>query len=152
MGTEQPRSLLPNLRLDELLAELQVRLQAVVATRDRVNALFEAVMAVGTNLDIEIVLRGIVQSAVSLVDARYGAMGVIGDDDRLAEFIPVGLTEDEIGRIHHWPEGHGLLGALISYPESDAHRGYQSARAVVGLSGGPPSDDLVPGRAHPHPR
>ncbi len=117
MAAGQPRSALPSLRLDELLGELQVRLQAVLATRDRVNALFEAVVAVGTNLDIEIVLRGIVESAVKLVDARYGAMGVIGEGDRLAEFIPVGLTEDEIKRIHHWPEGRGLLGALITDPK-----------------------------------
>jgi signal transduction histidine kinase len=111
------RSVLPNLRLDELLAELQVRLQAVLATRDRVNALFEAVVAAGSNLDIEAVLRGIVESAVTLVDARYGAMGVIGEGGRLAEFIPVGLTEAEISQIHHWPEGRGLLGALITDPK-----------------------------------
>ena len=113
---ETGRSVLPSLRLDELLAELQVRLQAVLATRDRVNALFDAVVAIGTNLDIEVVLRGIVESAVSLVDARYGAMGVIGEGGRLAEFIPVGLTEEQISRIHHWPEGRGLLGALIRDP------------------------------------
>jgi signal transduction histidine kinase len=116
VAVEKPRSLLPSLRLDDLLAELQIRLEAVLTTRDRVNALFEAVMVVGANLDIEVVLRGIVESAVRLVDARYGAMGVIGDDKRLAEFIPVGLTEDEIARIHHWPEGRGLLGALITDP------------------------------------
>jgi signal transduction histidine kinase len=114
---EQSRLALPNLRLDELLAELQVRLQAVVATRDRANALFQAVMAVGMNLDIEVVLRGIVEAAVSLVDARYGAMGVIGEGGRLAEFIPVGLTDEEISGIHHWPEGLGLLGALIHDPK-----------------------------------
>jgi signal transduction histidine kinase len=108
---------LPYLRLDELLAELQLRLDAVLATRDRVNALFEAVIAVGGNLDIEVVLRGIVQAAVTLVDARYGAMGVIGESGKLAEFIPVGLTEEEISRIHHWPEGRGLLGALITEPK-----------------------------------
>jgi len=116
LSTPKPTSL-PNLRLDDLLAELQVRLQAVLATRDRVNALFEAVVAVGTNLDIEVVLRGIVESAVTLVDARYGAMGVIGEGGRLAEFIPVGVTEEEISRIHHWPEGRGLLGALITDPK-----------------------------------
>jgi signal transduction histidine kinase len=116
LSTARPTSL-PNLRLDDLLAELQVRLQAVLATRDRVNALFEAVVAVGTNLDIEVVLRGIVESAVALVDARYGAMGVIGEDRRLVEFIPVGLTEEEIHQIHHWPEGRGLLGALITDPK-----------------------------------
>jgi signal transduction histidine kinase len=117
MPPERPPSVLPNLRLDDLLAELQVRLQAVLATRDRVNALFDAVVAVGTNLDIEVVLRGIVESAVSLVDASYGAMGVIGEGGRLAEFIPVGLSADEIDRIHRWPEGRGLLGALISDPK-----------------------------------
>ena len=114
--TGKPPPRLPSLGLDELLGELQLRLQAVLATRDRVNALFDAVVAVGTNLDIEVVLRGIVESAVSLVNARYGAMGVIGEGGRLAEFIPVGLTEEEIGRIHHWPEGRGLLGALIRDP------------------------------------
>jgi len=111
-----PRSVLPSLGLDELLAELQARLQTVLATRDRVNALFDAVVAVGTNLDIEVVLRGIVESAVTLVDAQYGAMGVIGEGGGLAEFIPVGLTEQEITAIHHWPEGRGLLGALIRDP------------------------------------
>jgi signal transduction histidine kinase len=117
MGAERPRSVLPSLRLDELLAELQVRLQAVLATRDRVNALFEAVVSVGTNLDIEVVLRGIVESAVRLVDARYGAMGVIGEGGKLADFIPVGVTEEEIEQIHHWPEGRGVLGALITDPK-----------------------------------
>jgi signal transduction histidine kinase len=117
VGIAKKRSVLPNLRLDELLEELQVRLQAVVATRNRVNALFEAVMAVGSNLDIEEVLAGIVQAAVTLVDAKYGAMGVIGEGGTLAEFIPIGLTEEQIGEIHHWPEGRGLLGALITYPE-----------------------------------
>jgi signal transduction histidine kinase len=116
VDTSKPPQRLPSLGLDELLAELQLRLQAVVATRDRVNALFDAVVAVGTNLDIEVVLRGIVESAVSLVNARYGAMGVIGEGGRLVEFIPVGLTEEQIRQIHHWPEGRGLLGALIRDP------------------------------------
>ncbi len=138
MATEKPRSLLPNLRLDELLAELQVRLEAVVATRDRVNALFEAVMAVGANLDIEVVLRGIVESAVTLVDARYGAMGVIGDGGRLAEFIPVGLTEAEIGRIHHWPEGRGLLGALITDPKPLRIANLSQHELSSGFPGGHP--------------
>lgn len=116
MENGKPATLLPNLRLDELLAELQVRLEAVLATRDRVNALFEAVVAIGTNLDIEVVLRGIVEAAVGLVDAKYGAIGVIAEGGRLADFIPVGLGEDQIKQIEHWPEGKGLLGALITDP------------------------------------
>jgi signal transduction histidine kinase len=108
--------LLPSLQLDELLAELQARLQAVLATRDRMRGLLEAVVAIGSGLDLESTLRRIVETAVSLVDATYGALGVIGDDRRLAEFMPVGLSQDEISRIHHWPEGRGLLGLLIDDP------------------------------------
>jgi GAF domain-containing protein len=111
------RPLLPSLRLDELLDELQVRLQAVLSTRDRVYALLEAVVAVGSSLDLEVLLRIIVETAVSLVDARYGAMGVIGEGGTLADFIPVGLGRDEIEAIHHWPEGKGILGLLITDPK-----------------------------------
>ena len=108
--------LLPQLRLDELLAELQSRLQAVLATRDRMRSLLEAVVAISSSLDLESTLRRIVETAVELVDARYGALGVIGSGGRLAEFIPVGVTEEEISQIDHWPEGHGLLGLLIKDP------------------------------------
>ncbi len=115
-GAGSRPELLPNLRLDELLAELQGRLRAVLATRDRMRGLLEAVVAIGSGLDLESTLRRIVETAVRLVDATYGALGVIGEDNRLAEFIPVGLSQDEIGRIHHWPEGRGLLGLLIDDP------------------------------------
>jgi signal transduction histidine kinase len=114
--SSEARPLLPHLRLDDLLAELQVRLQAVLSTRDRVHALLEAVVAVGS-LDLDVVLRQIVEAAVGLVNARYGALGVIGDGGKLAEFIPVGLDESEIARIDHWPRGRGLLGALITDPK-----------------------------------
>jgi signal transduction histidine kinase len=118
MGAEPTRAqpLLPQLRLDDLLAELQARLEAVVATRDRVHALLEAVVAVGSNLELETVLRQIVQAAITLVNARYGALGVIGEGGRLAGFIPVGLDQEQIARIHHWPEGRGLLSELITDP------------------------------------
>jgi signal transduction histidine kinase len=91
-------------------------LQAVLATRDRVHALLEAVVAVGSNLQLEAVLRRIVEAAVTLVDAQYGALGVIDRDGQLADFIPVGLDEGAITRIDHWPEGRGLLGLLINDP------------------------------------
>src|ERR1700719_3444456 len=109
-------ALLPQPRLDEPLCELQGRLQAVLGARDQMRGLLEAVVAISSGLDLESTLRRIVETAVRLVDATYGALGVIGDDKELAEFIPVGLTEDQIGQIHHWPEGRGLLGLLIKEP------------------------------------
>ena len=116
MEPNQAKPLLPQLRLDDLLAELQVRLTAAVNTRDRVHALLDAVVAIGSNLELEVVLKQIVEAAVTLVSARYGALGVIGDGGRLAEFVPVGLDKEQIAKIDHWPEGRGLLGELITDP------------------------------------
>ncbi|MEQ4721195.1 GAF domain-containing protein [Nonomuraea sp. B19D2] len=101
------------MRLDELLAELQTRLDAVLSTRDRVHALLEAVVSVGSELDLEGVLRRITETATGLVDAGYGALGVVGQEHTLIQFVPVGLSEEEIARIEHWPHGLGLIGLLI---------------------------------------
>ncbi|MBH1937533.1 GAF domain-containing protein [Streptomyces sp. AV19] len=109
---------LPQLRLDELLDEVQARLEAARGTRDRVHNLLEAVLSVGRGLELEQVLRGIIEAAVVLVDARYGALGVIGPDGRtLSQFLTVGLTDDQIEAIGPYPSGHGILGELISHPE-----------------------------------
>jgi signal transduction histidine kinase len=116
-GEQGGRPRIPQLRLDDLLAELQSRLQNVLATRDRAHALLEAVVTIGTHLDQEVVLRQIVEAAVRLVDCEYGALGVVGEGGRLIEFVPVGVDEKQIRQIDHWPEGHGLLGELISNPQ-----------------------------------
>ncbi|MEU2868631.1 GAF domain-containing protein [Streptomyces olivoreticuli] len=108
---------LPQLRLDELLGELQARLDAARGTRDRVHSLLEAVLSVGRELDLEHVLRHIIEAAVVLVDAQYGALGVIGPGGQtLSQFLTVGLTEEQIKAIGPFPSGHGLLGELIRHP------------------------------------
>ncbi|WP_416984711.1 GAF domain-containing protein [Streptomyces sp. T028] len=119
MGSpEDARVRLPQLRLDELLEELQARLDAARGTRDRVHSLLEAVLSVGRELDLEQALRSIVEAAAVLVDAEYAALGVIGPDGRrLSAFHTVGVTEEEIARIGPFPEGHGILGELIRNPE-----------------------------------
>lgn len=108
---------LPRMQLDDLLDELQSHIQAVIAMRDGTHALLDAVVSIGRDLELETVLRRIVEAATSLVDCKYGALGVIGDDGQLARFVPVGVSEEEIARIHHWPEGHGILGLLIKEPQ-----------------------------------
>jgi signal transduction histidine kinase len=115
LGDEVSR-VLPQLRIDELLDELQTRLSAVRSSRDRVRQLLEAVVAIGSGLDLESALTRIVQAAATLVDARYGALGVLGGEQRLARFITIGLDTDEIRAIGPYPEGHGLLGELIRHP------------------------------------
>ena len=113
LGTDS----LPRLRLDELLEELHVRIDAVRGTRDRVRGLLEAVLSVGRELDLPQVLRRIVEAAVVLVDAEYGALGVIGPDRKLSEFLTEGIDDELRARIGDLPSGHGILGELIRHPE-----------------------------------
>ncbi|WP_329259406.1 GAF domain-containing protein [Streptomyces pseudovenezuelae] len=117
-GTGEARVRLPQLRLDELLEELQARLDAARGTRDRVHSLLEAVLSVGRELDLEQALHSIVEAAAALVDAQYAALGVIGPDGkRLSAFHTVGVSDEQIARIGPYPEGHGILGELIHHPE-----------------------------------
>ena len=109
---------LPTLRIDELLDELQSRLASVRSSRDRVRQLLEAVVGIGSGLDLEQALSRIVQAAATLVEARYGALGVLGADQRLSRFITYGMSDDQISAIGPLPEGLGLLGELIRHPVS----------------------------------
>ena len=111
-----PPLVLPQLGLDDLLEELHTRLTEVRSTRDRTRALLEAVLAVGSDLDLPTVLRRITEAASTLADARYAALGVIGEDDRLSEFVTVGISDDERARLGSPPSGHGILGILIRDP------------------------------------
>jgi signal transduction histidine kinase len=116
--SQDARLWLPQLRLDELLEELQARLDAARGTRDRVHSLLEAVLSVGRELDLEQVLHSIVEAAAALVDAKYAALGVIGPDGRrLSAFHTIGASREEIAQIGPYPEGHGILGELIRHPE-----------------------------------
>lgn len=118
---EQPstpaRVSLAGLRLDELLGEVQDRLAEIARTRDRMQGLLDSVLAVGTGLELEGTLRRIIQTAVELVGARYGAVGVLGEDSGLSQFVYVGIDAETRGRMGHLPEGKGLLGELIEHPQ-----------------------------------
>jgi signal transduction histidine kinase len=81
-----------------------------------IQELLDSITSIGTDLSLPIVLRRIVESACSLVSANYGALGVIGDDHHLSDFITVGIGREQYDAIGHLPQGHGILGLLIVDP------------------------------------
>ena len=81
-----------------------------------IQELLDAITSIGTDLSLPIVLRRIVESARSLVAANYGALGVVGEDQRLSDFITVGIDRERYDAIGHLPQGHGILGLLIVDP------------------------------------
>ncbi|WP_311766772.1 GAF domain-containing sensor histidine kinase [Streptomyces rhizosphaericus] len=108
---------LPQLRLDELLEGLQQQVAQVRSARDRIHTLLDAVLVIGSDLELEVVLQRIVESAVSLVDAEYGALGVLGEEGTIKQFLTVGIDEETIAGMGHYPRGEGILGLLIRHPE-----------------------------------
>ena len=80
----------------------------------RLRQLLDAVVSVGSDLDLPAMLRRIVDAAPDLVDARYGALGVLDDTHtRLSQFLTVGIDEEGRKAIGDLPSGHGILGLLI---------------------------------------
>lgn len=102
--------------LEEVLAEMRSRLVDSVATPARLRELLEAVLVVGAGLELDSILQRIVQAATTLLDARYGALGVRDPDGGLSEFVYEGITTEQRSRMGHLPEGHGLLGLLMEHP------------------------------------
>jgi signal transduction histidine kinase len=80
---------------------------------DRNRMLIEAGVALASELDLDAVLLRIVELATEITGARYGALGVLGDDRRIARFLTVGISPEERARIGDPPTGHGILGVLI---------------------------------------
>ncbi|HEV7949963.1 MAG TPA: hypothetical protein VGP24_09370, partial [Glaciihabitans sp.] len=103
----------PRAELDRSLSELVALAGDVLATQGRLRALLRANQAIVQQLDLPTVLRRIVDVAVDLVGAQYGALGVISPHGGLEQFITVGMTPEQIAKMDHLPEGHGLLGALL---------------------------------------
>ena len=86
------------------------------SVHDEIQPLLDAIISIGSQGSLPIVLRRIVESSCALVDARYGALGVIGEDQRLSEFITVGVDTETHTAIGRLPEGLGILGLLIVEP------------------------------------
>ena len=116
-GMRPLRDTLSQLRLRELLTEVQDRVEQIVEGRDRLDGLIDAMLVVTAGLELDATLRTIVHTAIELVDARYGALGVRGHDHELVEFIYEGVDEATSEKIGHLPEGRGVLGVLIDDPK-----------------------------------
>jgi signal transduction histidine kinase len=107
---------LSRVRLDELLKEMLDRVGEVMTSRERLRALLDAVVGIGSDLDLRSTLQRIVEASCALAGARYGALGVIGADRELSDFITHGIDEATHAEIGDLPHGRGVLGLLITDP------------------------------------
>jgi transcriptional regulator with GAF, ATPase, and Fis domain len=120
------------LELDELLEQLVARARDVQDSQGRLRGLLRAYLAVARADDLDVVLRHIVEAARELVNARYAALGVTAGGSADA-FLHTGMADDVVAAIGHLPEGKGLLGLLVDYPQSLRLREIAEHVASVGF-------------------
>ena len=126
------------LELDELLEQLIGRATEVLGTQGRLRGLLRATQAIAMDLDLPNLLQRIVDEARVVVGARYAALGVIGDDQGLVQFVHSGMDPDDVDRIGHLPTGRGILGRLITDPRPLRLQVLSADEASVGFPAGHP--------------
>jgi signal transduction histidine kinase len=85
---------------------------------NRLRRLVEGAAAVAGQTDLHAVLTTTVEIGMELTGARYGALGVVGDDGGLIDFLHRGLSDAEANAISHQPEGLGVLGTITRKAET----------------------------------
>ncbi len=89
-------------------------MEAVSADESRLRALFEAGVAVSSELSLDAVLQRLVEAAAELTGARYAALGVIDPGgSHLERFVTHGIDAETHAAIGTLPRGRGILGVLI---------------------------------------
>src|SRR6266498_2038966 len=90
-----------------------VRLVGMDDERDHRDLLLEAGLALSSERSLPAILQRIVELATQLTGARYGAIGVLGTDGGISQFIYTGISPEQREAIGDLPVGKGILGALI---------------------------------------
>jgi len=103
--------------IEQLMRQLVDQASMIMNAQDRLRRLLHANRSIVQELSLPAVLHRIVETARDVAGARYAALGVIGADGLLEQFLHVGLDDDAVRAIGELPKGRGVLGALIEDPE-----------------------------------
>jgi len=98
--------------MDEQLDEL-------MAARDQMEKLVQLIVEIGSDLDLDVTLDRIVDAAMQLTGARYGALGIRAADGALASFVRAGIDDLTARRFGDLPVGEGLrVEDLSAHPQA----------------------------------
>ncbi|TMB88525.1 MAG: GAF domain-containing protein, partial [Chloroflexi bacterium] len=86
----------------------------MAVSESRAEALLSTGLALAAELSLPVLLQRLIELAVELTEARYGALGVLSaDGTHLVDFVTTGITDAERAAIGDLPHGRGILGVLI---------------------------------------
>ena len=90
--------------------------QENAALRERISMLSAAILRISASLDLDTVLREVVDSARALTGARYGMIATVDEGGAIQEFIAPGLSADERRHMAEWPPGQRFFEHLRDLP------------------------------------
>jgi GAF domain-containing protein/anti-sigma regulatory factor (Ser/Thr protein kinase) len=111
------------------------QLDELVEAREQMERLVQVIVGIGSDLDLDVTLHRIVNAAMELTGARYGALGIRASDDTLASFVHAGIDDDTARRLGDLPVGEGLrVEDLDGHPQAARlHEHDPPMRALLGI-------------------
>ena len=115
--------------------DLDDRDQQIVTLRERLSRLSDASLRINESLDLDDVLQGVLDSARTLTDARYGIITTLDDQERMEDLRVSGLSVEEARRIWDIPDGQEFFEYLCAIPGPVRVADLGGHAREVGLSG-----------------
>jgi serine phosphatase RsbU (regulator of sigma subunit)/anti-sigma regulatory factor (Ser/Thr protein kinase) len=119
----------------ELVSRMHEQLDDLVAARDQMEQLVQVIVEIGSDLNLDVTLQRIVNAAMELTGARYGALGIRAPDGTMASFVRAGIDDQTARRLGDLPVGEGRrIDDLGADPQAAAlHTHAPSMRALLGI-------------------
>ncbi len=118
MGTDSSVPGSDRSRHHALIDRIREQLDELQTARDQMDLLLDAVVEIGSDLDLDATLRRVIAAAKRLTGARYGGLGVRAADGTIGDFLHDGIDAATTASIGHPPVGKGLLGLPLYRPEA----------------------------------
>ena len=119
----------------EPASQMNEQLDELVEARDQLQKLVQVIVGIGSDLDVDVTLHRVVNAAMELTDARYGALGIRASDDSLDAFVHAGIDDGTARRLGDLPVGEGLrIEDLAAHPQTGTlHEHGPPIRALLGI-------------------
>lgn len=119
----------------ELVNRMHEELDELVAARDQMEQLVRVIVEIGSDLDLDVTLQRVVNAAMELTGARYGALGIRGSDGNMVSFVHAEIDDDMARRLGNVPVGEGIrVDDLSTYPYAGGlHEHEPPLRALMGI-------------------
>lgn len=135
MDSDQGESAFTGLGRRELETQMREQLDELRVARDQMGQLVQVIVEIGSDLDLDVTLHRIVDAAMELSGARYGALGIRGPDGTLASFVRAGMDDDTARRLGDLPLGTGLRVNDLSVhpPATELHAHNPELRTLLAI-------------------